>query len=201
MKPKAPVNDSLIALENHLSDIYVQPDDINILCGGVNIDHIRELSRKTNLQNRLSCFGLQCLNSNKPTRETEQNSSVIDVVYSNKKFQIEILETSITDHYALTVPRVAIGTQEDRKNTRNRNWNLLKNRESKEKLNLLTLIDLQKCKKLFEPKDIHSCFEHFNLKVQEIVNKFIPKKFENQDKIKIGLTTKSKFCLTKNIFC
>ena len=91
MKPNAPINDSLIALENHLSDIYLQPDHINILCG--NIDHIRESSRKTNLQNSLSCFGLQCLNSNKPTRETEQNSSVIDDVYSNKKFQVEVLET------------------------------------------------------------------------------------------------------------
>ena len=27
MKPNAPVNDSLIALENHLSDIYLQPDN------------------------------------------------------------------------------------------------------------------------------------------------------------------------------
>ena len=56
MKPNPPVNDSLIALENHLSDIYLQPDDINILCGDVYIDHIRESSRKTNLQNSLSCF-------------------------------------------------------------------------------------------------------------------------------------------------
>ena len=152
--------------------------DIIILCGNVNIDHIRESSRKTNLQNSLSCFGLQCLNSNKPTRETEQNSSVIGVVYSNKKFQVEILETSITDHHTLTVPRVAIGTQEDRKNTRYRNWNLLKNRESKEKLNFLTLIELQKSKKLFETKDIHSCFEDFNLKVQEMMNKFIPEKIK-----------------------
>ena len=85
MKPNAPVNGSLIALENHLSDIYLQPDDINILCADVNIDHLRESSRKTNLQKSLSCFGLQCLNSNKPTRETEQKSSVIDVVYSKKK--------------------------------------------------------------------------------------------------------------------
>ena len=46
MKPNAPVNDSLIALENHLGDIYLQPDDINILCGDVNIDHSRESSRK-----------------------------------------------------------------------------------------------------------------------------------------------------------
>ena len=30
MKPNAPVNDSLIALENHLSDINLQPDDTNI---------------------------------------------------------------------------------------------------------------------------------------------------------------------------
>ena len=97
MKPDAPVNDSLIALENHLSHIYLQPDDINILWGDVNIDHIRESSRKTSLQNSLSCFGLQFLNSNKPTRETEQNSSVIDVVSSNKQFQVEILETSITE--------------------------------------------------------------------------------------------------------
>ena len=89
MKLNAPVNDSLIVLENHLSDIYLQPDDINILCGDINIDHIRESSRKTNLQSSLSCFGLQFLNSNKPTRETEQNSSVIDVVYSNKKFQVD----------------------------------------------------------------------------------------------------------------
>ena len=115
MKPNAPVNDSLIALENHLIDIYLQSDDKNILCGDVNTDHIRESSRKTNLQNSLSCFGLQSLNSNKPNRETEQNSSVIDVVYSNKKFQVEILETSVTDHYTLTVSRVAIETQEDRK--------------------------------------------------------------------------------------
>ena len=93
MKPNAPGNDSLIALENHLSDIYLQPDDINILCGDGNIDHIRESSRKTNLQNSLSCFGLQYLNSKKPPRETEQNSSVIDVVCSNKKIQVEILET------------------------------------------------------------------------------------------------------------
>ena len=49
MKPNAPVNDYLIALENHLSDIYLQPDDIRILCGDVNIDHIKEPSRKTNL--------------------------------------------------------------------------------------------------------------------------------------------------------
>ena len=62
MKPNAPVNDSLIALENHLSDINLQPDDTNILCGDVNIDHSRESSRKTNPQNSLSCFGLQCLN-------------------------------------------------------------------------------------------------------------------------------------------
>ena len=39
MTPNAPLNHSLIALENHLSDIYLQPDDINILCGDVNIDH------------------------------------------------------------------------------------------------------------------------------------------------------------------
>ena len=147
MKPNAPVNDSLIALENHLSDIYLQPDDINILCGDVNIDHSRESSRKTNLQNSLSCFGLQCLNSNKPTGVTEQNSSVIDVVYSNKKFQIEALETSITDHYTLTVPRIAVETQEDRKTTRYRNLNQMKNRESKEKLSFPTLTELQKSKK------------------------------------------------------
>ena len=178
MKPNAPVNDSFIALENHLSDIYLQPNDINILCGHVNIDHIRESSRKTNLKNSLSCFGLQCLKSNKPTRETEQNSSVIYVVYSNKKFQVEILETSLTDHYTLTVPRDAIGTQENRKNTCFRNRNLLKNRESKQKLNFPTPIELQKSKKLFETKYIHSCFEHFNLKAKEIVNKFIPEKIK-----------------------
>ena len=124
------------------------------------------------------------MNSNKPSRETEQNSSVIDVVYSNKKFQVEILETSITVQYTLTVPRVAIGTQEDRKNTRFRNWNLLKNSEAKEKLNFLTLIEVQKSKKLFETKDIHSCFEHFILKVQEIVNKFIPEKIKTPGQIK-----------------
>ena len=131
MKPNAPVNDSMIALENHLSDIFLQTDDINTLCGAVNIDHSRESSRKINLQNSLSCLGLQCLNSIEPTRENEQNISVIYVVYSNKIFQIETLETSITDHYTLTVPRIAIGTQEDRKTTHYRNWNLLKNRESK----------------------------------------------------------------------
>ena len=97
MKPNVPVNNSLIALENHLSEIYLQPDDINILCGDVNIGHSRESSRKTNLQNSLICFGLQCLNSNKPTRGTENISSVIDVVYTSKKSQIEILETSSTD--------------------------------------------------------------------------------------------------------
>ena len=61
MKPNAPVNDSLITLENHVSDILLQPDDINFLCADVNIDHSRESSRKTNLQHSLSCFDLQCL--------------------------------------------------------------------------------------------------------------------------------------------
>ena len=46
MKPSAPVNDSLLALENHLSDLYLQPDDINILCDDVNIGHSRESSKK-----------------------------------------------------------------------------------------------------------------------------------------------------------
>ena len=35
MKFNAPVNDSLVALKNHISYIYLQPDDINILCGEV----------------------------------------------------------------------------------------------------------------------------------------------------------------------
>ena len=86
MKPNAHVNNSLIALENHLRDTYLQPADIYNLCGDVNIGHSRESSKKTYLQNSLRCFGFQCLNSNKPTRETEHNSSVIDVVYPNKKF-------------------------------------------------------------------------------------------------------------------
>ena len=55
---------------------------------------------------------------------------------------------------------------------------MLKDRESKEKLNFLTPIELQKSKKLFETKDIHSCFEHFNLKVQEIVNDVFPEKIK-----------------------
>ena len=55
---------------------------------------------------------------------------------------------------------------------------MLKNRESKEKLNFLTLTELQKSKKIFETKDIHSCFEHFNFKIQEKVNKFIPEKIK-----------------------
>ena len=42
IKPKAHVNDSLIKLETHLSDIYLQPDDINFLCSNANIDHSRE---------------------------------------------------------------------------------------------------------------------------------------------------------------
>ena len=46
MKPNVPENDSLIALGSHPSDIYLQPDDINILCGDVNIDHSRDPSRK-----------------------------------------------------------------------------------------------------------------------------------------------------------
>ena len=96
MKPNAPVNPSLIALENHLSDIYLQPDDIKILCGDLNIDHSRESSRKTNLQNSFSCFGSQNWNSNKTTRETEHNSSVNDIVCFSKDFQMETLETS--DH-------------------------------------------------------------------------------------------------------
>ena len=154
----------------------------------------RNRAEKLIYQNSLSCFGLQCLNSNKPTRDTEQNSSVNDVVYSNKKFQVQILETSITHHYTLTVPRVAIGTQEDRKNTRYRNWNLLKNSESKEKLNFLTLTELQKSEKLFETKDIHSCFERFNLKLQEIVNKFIPEKnYNTSTKKKLGWQPNQKF--------
>ena len=105
---------------NHLSDFCLQPDDKKILCGDVNIDHSRESSRKTYLQNRLSCFGLECLNSNNQTRETEHHSSVIDVVYS-KKIRTNTLETSITDHNTLTVPRVAIGSQQDRKTTGDRN--------------------------------------------------------------------------------
>ena len=48
------------------------------------------------------------------------------------------------------VPRVAIGTQEDRKTTRYQNWNLLKNRESKEKQNFLTLTELRKSKKFLK---------------------------------------------------
>ena len=68
MKPNASVKDSLIPLENHPSDIYLQQDEKNILCGDVNIDHSRLSTRKTNFQNSLSCFGLQRLNSNKPTR-------------------------------------------------------------------------------------------------------------------------------------
>ena len=155
MKSNAPVNDSLIALENQPIDVYLQPDDINILCGDVNFDHSREPSRKTDLQNSLSCFGLQRLNSNKPTSETEQNSSVIDV-YSNKKFQIETLETSNTNHYTLTVPRIAIGTHEEKETNRYRNWNLLENPESKEKLSFLTLIELQKSKKYLK----HRIYTH-----------------------------------------
>ena len=85
MKPKALVNDSLIALENHLSAFYLKPDDIKNLSGDVNLDYSRESCGKTKLHYSRSCFGLQCLNSIKPTRETEQNSSVIDVVYSNKE--------------------------------------------------------------------------------------------------------------------
>ena len=61
---------------------------------------------------------------------------------------------------------------------------MLKNRESKEKLNFLTLIELQKSKKLFETKDIHSCFEHINFKVQQIVNQFIPEKIKIPGQIK-----------------
>ena len=112
--------------------------------------------------------------------QREKLSRIVQLLLSSTliKNSKEILETSITDHYTLTVPRVAIRTQEDRKNTRYRNWNLLKNRESKEKLNFLTLIELQKSKKLFETNDIHSCFEQFNLKLQEIVNKFIPEKIK-----------------------
>ena len=88
MKPKVHVNDYLIALENRICAFYLQPDEIYILCGDVKLDYSREAIRKTNLQNSLSCFGLQCLNSNKPTRETAQYISVIDVVYSNKNFQM-----------------------------------------------------------------------------------------------------------------
>ena len=61
MKPNASVKDSLFAIENHPSDIYLQPDEINILRGDVNFDHSRVSSRKTNLPNILSGFGLQSL--------------------------------------------------------------------------------------------------------------------------------------------
>ena len=87
MKPNAPVNDSLIVLENHFRDIYLQPVDINTLCGDGIFDHSRKSIRKIDFQNSLSCFALQCLNSNKPTRETEHISSVIDVVFSNRKLK------------------------------------------------------------------------------------------------------------------
>ena len=100
--------------------------------------------------------------------------------------------TSITDHYTLTVPRSAIGSQEERKTTRYRNCNLLKNRESKEELDFLTLTELQKSKKLFETKGIHSCFVHLNLKIQEIVKKFIPEKIKVPGQNKIWVDNKIK---------
>ena len=75
------------------------------------------------------------------------------------------------------LPRLAVGTQEDRKTTCYRNCNLLQNLESKDKLDFLTLTELRKSKKVFERKDVHTYFENINKKILEIENKLIPEKF------------------------
>ena len=49
---------------------------------------------------------------------------------------------------------------------------------SKETLKFLTLTLLQKFERVIEMKDIHPCVENFNIKIQDIINKFMSEKIK-----------------------
>ena len=147
------------------------------MCGDLNIDHSKTNAKFFNLENVLGGYDLNNMSRTGFTRETIISQTRIDLVYCSKEVNVEVLKSSITDHYTI---KTELGEETKGTGLRMqqyyRHWAILENNSVLEKLVFKLKHKLQGFQDNLGLLDCDSSFEKFHETIFDELKHYVPEK-------------------------
>ena len=147
------------------------------MCGDLNIDHSKTNAKFVTLENVLGGYDLNNMSVTGFTRETNNSQTRIDIVYCSQEVKVEVVKSTITDHYTVKTELDEEAKETDlRMQQYYRHWAILENNSVFEKLVFKLKHKLQGFQYKFCLLDCDSSFEKFQQTIIDEMKHYVPEK-------------------------
>ena len=150
---------------------------MHLMCRDLNTDHSKTKAKFLTLENVLRGYDLNNMSLTGFTRETINSQTRIDIVYCSQEVKVEVLKSTITDHYT-----VKAELDEETKETGLRMqqyyrlWAILENNSVLEKLVFKLKHKLKGFQDNFCLLDCDPSFEKFQQTIIDEIKHYVPEK-------------------------
>ena len=177
LKPNTSLSELSKTFQENFEKITLKPKQMHLICGDLNIDQSKTNANFLTLENVLGGYDLNNMSLTGFIRETINSQTRIDIVYCSQEVEVEVLKSTITDHYT-----VKTELDEETKETGlimqqyYRHWAILENSSVLEKPVFKLKHKLQGFQVNFCLLDCDSSFEKFQQTLIDEIKHYVSEK-------------------------